>query len=92
MKGKQCNTAGFLSFWQAFREVRGLHSFSQPARQHVRKTGGQNASLGLRYIVFHAALVVHHAVFVKHAVGGAGIAVSGLAYGAHINQIFIGFE
>lgn len=40
-------------------------------------------SLGLRYIVFHAALVVHHAVFVKHAVGGAGIAVSGLAYGAH---------
>lgn len=79
-------------FWQAFQEVRNLHSFSQPARQHVRKTGGQNASLGLRYIVFHAALVVHHAVFVKHAVSGAGIAVSGLAYGAHINQIFVGFE
>ena len=24
--------------------------------------------------------------------GGTGVAVSGLAYGAHINQIFVGFE
>ena len=69
-----------------------LNAFSQAARQHLRESGGQNAPLRFLHVVFHAALVINHAVHIKHAVGGAGVSVPGLADGTHVNKVLVGFE
>lgn len=75
------------------RPVHGtLNAFSQAARQHVRKSGGQDAPLRLLHVVFHAALVVNHAVHIQHAVSGAGIAVPGLADGAHVDEVLVSLQ
>lgn len=87
------DSAGFQ--WSTRITVNGsqnIKCFSQAARQHLQGVRRPDAPLRFLHVVFHAALVINHAVHIKHAVGGAGVSVPGLADGTHVNKVLVGFE
>ena len=68
-----------------------LASQLQPFGQQARQTCLDNFSLSGRQVVFYATLFDHIFVDVINAIGGAPIAIPGLADAANVNKVFFRF-